>query len=380
MKKKVCLRMSNATPIDHRFSCPHCVQPFSGHSGLAYHLLNKVCGDFGEVNRDYLEKIKTLPPAKQPISDGKPQVHVFLNSSNGSSPAPAPMSTPVRNQHPSSQPPPSTPTLNGELPLGTPRPKDMSHLTAPQVEALLAELRRAELDFKGKIDSVNSSGLDEAEAQKKLTSLRNSYACKQSTIRKKYGIKLRQRRNQAEMDAERERMGYGGAPRMTTPRPDQHSDKRARINANGDAATTQSSQPEAPRLKQVAVSEMGGGLTGSNATAATEDPTMSMSQPTRPTQAAEAIRPPPSTYQQGSHRVEIHDPSAPRRFTSSAPTAVAPTQRGVANTAEELLQRMGGRDVETISSDSESESDSDSDSDSSTDDDEPSVVKAERFD
>ncbi|KAF6796395.1 hypothetical protein CSOJ01_13213 [Colletotrichum sojae] len=391
MKKKVCLRMSgNVTPVDHRFSCPHCVQPFSGHSGLSYHLLNKVCGDFGEVDRNYLEKIKTLPPIKRPASDGTPtHGSVFLNSTNSGSPAPGPMATPLRTQQQPAQPSPSTPTLNGEVPLGTPRPKDMSHLTEAQVEALLSELRRAELDFKAKIDAVHGSGLDETEAQKKLTSLRNSFACKQSTIRKKYGIKLRERRNRAMMDAERERMGYGGAPRISTPRADQHADKRARINANGDAALTQSSRPEAPPVKQVAVSDMGGGLTGSNATAAMEDPTMSMSQPTRPTQAAEATRPPPSTYQQANHRVELHEPSAPRRFTSSAPANTSDAasgsgtiepEPGVIYTAEELLQKMGRdtRIVQTTSSDSESDSDSDSDSDSSTDDDQPSVVKTER--
>lgn len=331
-------------------------------------MMNKVCGDFGPVSKEMVQNVKTIPGAAASsysapgapgmVSKKRPHVE-YYTAFQSQSPAPSQVpqvqvQTPQHqsmSQVPTSTPQSSFPNNNQPAPLGTPRAKDMAHLTGPQIEALLSELRRAEEDFKFKIADAKKLGLTEEDTTKKLTSLRNSFACKQSTIRKKYGIKLRERRGRAEMEAERDTMGYGSTPRMGTPASsDKHADKRARVNDAGDASVTQSQEPpsQSTPIKQVAVADIGGGLAGSNATAATEDPTMA-SQPT-------------SSFQQGNYHVQTYEPAK-----KTSPTKVP----GGTMTAQELLRQMNGPiEIDSSSSSSESESsDSDSDSDSGTEED-----------
>ncbi|KAF4815762.1 hypothetical protein CGCSCA5_v007065 [Colletotrichum siamense] len=373
VKKRLCLRPLVALGnSDHLLLCPHCGQSFNGHAGLQYHMMNKVCGDFGPVSKEMVQNVKTIPGAAASsysapgapgmVSKKRPRVE-YYTASQSQSPAPSQVpqvqvQTPQHqsmSQVPTSTPQSSFPNNHQPAPLGTPRAKDMAHLTGPQIEALLSELRRAEEDFKFKIADAKKLGLTEEDTTKKLTSLRNSFACKQSTIRKKYGIKLRERRGRAEMEAERDMMGYGSTPRMGTPASsDKHADKRARVNGAGDASVTQSQEPpsQSTPIKQVAVADIGGGLTGSNATAATEDPTMA-SQPPRSSQ-------PTSSFQQGGYRVQTYEPAK-----KTSPTKVP----GGSMTAQELLRQMNGPiEIDSSSSSSESES-SDSDSDTGTEED-----------
>ncbi|GKT83790.1 hypothetical protein Ct61P_01640 [Colletotrichum tofieldiae] len=279
--------------------------------GLQYHMLNKVCGDFGEVIKERIVATQPPsnlnPPTKRPAPDTAPtyQQPGTLDSSCGHADT-----SRSAAQNPGQQ-------LAGRA-LGTPQAKDMAHLTAHQIQALQGELRLAEETFKMKINDTQRAGGDPDEVQKKLTSLKNSYACKQSTIRKKYGIRLRQRRGREEMEHERVRMGIPDhLPRATaTPTRDVHADKRARINGDGDATTTRDSRQGTP-IKTVAVTEMGNGLNGSNATVATKDPTLSTSQAAGTSQG-ESSRP-SSSYQQGNYRVEVHLPSPSKGPNSAAP-------------------------------------------------------------
>uniref|UniRef100_L2FDQ0 Uncharacterized protein n=1 Tax=Colletotrichum fructicola (strain Nara gc5) TaxID=1213859 RepID=L2FDQ0_COLFN len=324
VKKRLCLRPLVALGnSDHLLLCPHCGQSFNGHAGLQYHMMNKVCGDFGPVSKEMVQNVKTIPGAAASsysapgapgmVSKKRPRVEYYTASQN-QSPAPSQVpqvqvQTPQHqsmSQVPTSTPQSSFPSSNQPAPLGTPRAKDMAHLTGPQIEALLSELRRAEEDFKFKIADAKKLGLTEEDTTKKLTSLRNSFACKQSTIRKKYGIKLRERRGRAEMEAERDMMGYGSTPRMGTPASsDKHADKRARVNGAGDASPT-------------------------------------------------------SSFQQGGYRVQTYEPAK-----KTSPTKVP----GGTMTAQELLRQMNGPiEIDSSSSSSESES-SDSDSDSGTEED-----------
>ncbi|KAL0936082.1 uncharacterized protein CTRU02_208297 [Colletotrichum truncatum] len=382
LKQKVCLKppatIGNSEQI---LACPHCGQSFGGVAGIQYHMLSKVCGDFGEITKEMVAAVKPMPrtawragsvnelnrPTKRSAPDSTP---VYISSSNNS-PAPREMPSSML-QTPKAVPSSMNTARSEDLPLGTPRPKDMSHLTAHQIESLMGDLRRAEEDFKAKIDKAQASGESEDKIAKRLTSLRNSYACKQSTIRKKYGIKLRERRGRAEMDAERERMGYGAVARQETQgSEDKHADKRARVNDAGDATTTKT---QGTPLKQVAVADIGSGLTGSNATAATEDPTASTSQAPRASQD-ETSRRPSSSYQQGNHRVEIHVPSpTKRRFVSAAadgtpisnlPPSKSPPKvsSGGTMTADELLRQIRGGNTDSSESDSDSDSSSDDDGD-----------------
>ncbi|KAF9869730.1 hypothetical protein CkaCkLH20_12773 [Colletotrichum karsti] len=399
VKKRICTRaLARVNASGDILLCPHCGQSFGAHYGLQYHMMNKVCGDFGPVTKEDCQNIRSMPgpPAnasygfnpstKRPAPDSTPTQYTASSSPAPSQTPAYVMQTPQSQSVPSSQSTPASIQIAGiqKPPLGTPQAKDMAHLTASQVQCLLGDLLRAEEDFKSKIATAKGLGLSEAELEKKMQSFRNSYACKQSTVRKKYGIRLRERRGRAEMVAERDQMGYGTGPRLGTPGAsqtngaDKHADKRARVNGAGDAAVTsieeQTPQPQRTPIKQVAVADIGGGLTGSNATAAMEDPTMSMSQPPQPSQA-ESSRP-SSSYTQGNYRVQVHVPSPSTKKILAGgpkgpPNASSPSkQQSAGMTAQELLRQMSG-DVQVIddsSSSSEAESDFDSDSDSGTDD------------
>ncbi|UQC79333.1 uncharacterized protein CLUP02_04812 [Colletotrichum lupini] len=370
VKKKICVKtapLSKST--SEAYVCPHCAQRFGGMAGLVYHRLNKVCGDFDEVIKDDIASIPKAslplpvlnPPVKRPAPDSAP----MYVASGSNSPAYSNTQTP---RAPSS----SQAVDLSDAPLGTPQHKDMAHLTVHQIEALKAELQLAEEGFKIKIEAAQKAGGDPDELQKKLVGFRNSYACKQSTIRKKYGIKLRQRRNREEMELERQRMGMpDGVPRaIPTPSKEGHADKRARLNGNGDASATQTPRDLTP-IQTVAVTDMANGLNGSNATAATQDPTasMSMSQPAASAQPV-ASRPPPSTYHQGNYKVEVHVPSPSKKVGSAPPdesaldaTPSRPSSNG-GMTALQLLKQVGGDarapiDLDDVESSSESDSSSD---------------------
>ncbi|KAJ0160889.1 hypothetical protein CTA2_7124 [Colletotrichum tanaceti] len=338
IRKMICNKPPAAVgPGGTRYVCPHCVQTFSGLSGMQYHLLNKVCGDFGETSKVQIAAIppqsNTMrpaasslnPPTKRPAPDMTP---TYI-SSNSSSPAPQHSSmapgatpTPTQTQTPRTAPPGTqTPGSSQAKPLGMPDAKDMTHLTAQQIESLREELRVAEEHYSLKIRDTNRLGIELAEIHKRQTSLKNTYACRQSTIRKKYGIRLRNRRGREEMEHERVRLGIPKnlTPKtdradMGTPSRDVHTAKRARIDDDGDAATTttQDSRQDTP-IETVGVTEMGNGLAGSNATAAMEDPTSRLSQAARPRSSQGEHSRPSSPYQQGNYRIEVHVPSPSKR-------------------------------------------------------------------
>jgi hypothetical protein len=187
---------------------------------------------------------------------------------------------------------------------------------------------------------------DENLRRVKIEGLRNSFGTKQSMIRKKFGVRLRERRTKAEITAERERLGIKraererakasvGAQRQNsspstnvdgTPRPtvasgwtaantpkanvwDEHDAKRRRLDGSGGYQTPYKSvADDTPSRKTLSVSEIGGGLAGAAATAAMHDPTLPpTSQPTR-------------IYEQSSARIEIHEPSVAGRPVVKAET------------------------------------------------------------
>lgn len=150
-------------------------------------------------------------------------------------------------------------------------------------------MRRAEDNLKNKIDEAKRSW-DPADLERRLSSLRNSHATKQSQIRKKYGIRLRTRRGPSAMIEERLRVGLpadlpakkhatpGMADGMTPP-----PNGSQALNTNGkrplysEGGVQPSPSPSHPPVKKLAVSELTGGLGGTSATAAMQDPTAAMS-------------------------------------------------------------------------------------------------------
>ncbi|GKT48176.1 uncharacterized protein ColSpa_08357 [Colletotrichum spaethianum] len=234
-------------PGGETYVCPFCAQRLSILGALQYHMLNKICGDFGDIKREQI--LPTKPPAGlNPHTKRRaPDNAATYVSSGSNSPAPQyPPAPPAATQTPRTARPSAQPGMSPNVPLGTPQAKDMSHLTAHQIEALKGELRLAEESFKMKINDTQKSGGDPDEVQKKLTSLRNSYACKQSTIRKKYGIKLRQRRGLATEDPT---LSTSQAPKTSqgeSSRPSssyQHGSYRVEVHLPSPSKQTKSASP-----------------------------------------------------------------------------------------------------------------------------------------
>ncbi len=205
------------------------------------------------------------------------------------------------------------------------------------MEALNAELLQAEEQYSGRFREAEAI-TDPEQRRVRLESLRNTFGTKQSMIRKKYGVRLRERRTRTEIQAERERMGRNPLKSETgsqSPAPAQqpstsvwtaankvvHTDladgstpslKRRRVD-EGDAYDSPHRQQLGLTTK---VSEMAGGLTASSATAAVHDPTLP------------AASTPSRTYQQAGARVEIHLPS---KSSPSKPSSAAASKSGALN-------------------------------------------------
>jgi hypothetical protein len=215
-----------------------------------------------------------------------------------------------------------------------------------QLQAMNDELHQAEENYAPRF--AQASLIPDENARKaRLEGLRNSFGTKQSMIRKKYGVRLRERRTKAEIMAERERLGiqkaerervkrgpasaaYSSSPSTSvdptsrpalgsgwtaanTPRAnaawEEHDAKRRRMDDGGNYQTPYKVVADGtPSRKPLPVSEIGGGLSGSAATAAMHDPTMPPgSQPTK-------------VYEQAGVRVQIHEPHRPANGPATAGT------------------------------------------------------------
>ncbi|KAK6841878.1 hypothetical protein PG987_002738 [Apiospora arundinis] len=227
---------------------------------------------------------------------------------------------------------------------------------------------------------------DPEERRQKLEGLQNSFSTKQSIIRKRYGVRLRQRRTKEEIEAERIRLtGHIGTP---------GGGKRQRVDDGlGDTPSYVPSQkvPAAPAnnptvtpIKHLSVTDMNpSGLGGSSATAATADPTLSQQQQQ---QAQQSSPPPPprhnslASYQQNGYRVSRHvshstpqSPRSPVQPTSSFTPANINNRAVVESAADassnwgpkspSAATRSGKAAAPVVLDDDEASSDSDSDGD-----------------
>lgn len=82
-----------------------------------------------------------------------------------------------------------------------------AHLSPEQIAALQSELREAEVVFTERVRQARQAA-DPAGMRAKVDGFANSFSTKQSLIRKKYGVRLRQRRNKTEIQQERDRVHY----------------------------------------------------------------------------------------------------------------------------------------------------------------------------
>ncbi|KAK4155022.1 hypothetical protein C8A00DRAFT_32200 [Chaetomidium leptoderma] len=323
---------SQLPPTIHGFehSCPHCGQGFVVVNDLQAHLGNKACGDFGQ--QPSVSGGAGRPPRTAPAPQASPATI-----------APSASQTPTTNGVSKTQPQ-STPAHRSvaRAAAATPGSAGSSiaadpygHLTEEQMRKMNDELAGAEEKYAPRFAEAGLI-LDENLRRIRVEGLRNSFGTKQSMIRKKYGVRLRERRTKAEIQAERERMGlkkaekekakasagarppHGSSPSAkadlasrptggsgwtaaNTPRTNatwgEHDAKRRRTDEGGGYQTPYKSlADETPTRKTLSVSGIGGGLAGSSATAAAHDPTLPPgSQPAR-------------VYEQAGARVEIHEP------------------------------------------------------------------------
>ncbi|EWG37522.1 hypothetical protein FVEG_01108 [Fusarium verticillioides 7600] len=330
-KKSACHRVQ-ANDVVGRDVCLFCGCRFGSGGGLLYHEKSSVCGNHSRATAEMMRKLLVhlrpedpQPPVPDPSTGITriPYTQVPLQS----------MLSPTTWANSTiSQPPIGTPSRDsGRDPY--------AHLSPEDLKRFNDIMKSAEEKYGGLMKDALL--LDEPERTKKLASLKNSYNTKQSTTRKKFGIRLRERRTRGEIEAEEARLI--GTPSSTATPPataasdgDIRSRKRARTGDDQLPSSNATNRTQESPEKRVPMSEMGG-LSGSSATAELTDPTAYL------------------------------NPAQPR-YAPPKPAAIG-GQSGVLGSAERARPLMRGTldDPMPIDDDDNSETDSDSDSDSDGD-------------
>ncbi|OAA73835.1 hypothetical protein ISF_00736 [Cordyceps fumosorosea ARSEF 2679] len=174
-------------------NCLFCGQRFTGNGGLNYHTANSVCGIYTPEHTAVLTAF-------------------FVGAEQGwtkeQSAAPAPGS-----QTPVSRGRPETTTRVTPAPAPTPQSQEPSSSSSKDPFAALTPARRLELDTAlARVEQQYAESMKNAlklppEAQKhEIARLKNLYYNKMSMTRKKFGVRLRERRSKSAIDSERERM------------------------------------------------------------------------------------------------------------------------------------------------------------------------------
>ncbi|KAL7925112.1 hypothetical protein ACQKWADRAFT_285075 [Trichoderma austrokoningii] len=226
--------------------CVHCGCHFESPGGLSYHSKSDVCGKHDEEKKAQMTAILQQKAWSQPVIShaatppGMMPVHAAANAAH----------TPVWKQAPAA--PSSTPSPSGNDPY--------AKLSETDRIKFDAEMRGVD-EYYGNL-MREASKLPPGKRQEEIGKLKNRYNTKQSNTRKKYGIRLRERRSNADVGntsaAKRARTDDGPAGPIQP------------------AASSQSPFPsvkESPRMR-VPLSKMGG-LSVSSATAELVDPTAS---------------------------------------------------------------------------------------------------------
>lgn len=169
---------------------------------------------------------------------------------------------------------------------------------------------------------------DPVKRRTKVESLQNCLTTKQSMIRKKYGVRLRTRRTRAEIDKERSRLGLKHALTSLSLAVETPPAKRQRID-DGPNNTGRSSYfghdpqfqtPISPPTNHLSVSQINNsGLGGSAATAATTDPTASVTPSQLPPAEQQPAPNSLSSLQRKGYRVSSHVGQATQPASASPP-------------------------------------------------------------
>ncbi|KAF4418063.1 hypothetical protein FACUT_11870, partial [Fusarium acutatum] len=335
-KKSACNRVQ-AYDVVGRDVCLFCGCRFGSGGGLLYHEKSNVCGNHSRGTAEMMRKLL-----------------LHLRPENPQPPAPGPSTGITRipyNQVPLPSIQPQTTLAHSTTsyhPTGTPSRDSgrdpYAHLSPEDLKRFNDIMKNAEEKYGGLMR--DAALLDEPERSKRLASLKNSYNTKQSTTRKKFGIRLRERRTRGEIEAEEARLigtpsGTATPPATAASDGDIRSRKRVRTDDDQLRSSSATNRTQESSQKRVPMSEMGG-LSGSSATAELTDPTAYLN-PAQPRYA------PPKTAALGG-------------------------QSGVLGSAERTKPSMRGTVDDPMSIDDDDNSETDSDSDSDSDGDIPATI------
>ncbi|KAF4493310.1 hypothetical protein FAGAP_10567 [Fusarium agapanthi] len=335
-KKSACNRVQ-ADDVVGRDVCLFCGCKFGSGGGLLYHEKSSVCGNHSRGTAEMMRKLLVhlrpedpQPPVLDPVTGITriPYTQVPL-------PSIQPQTTWAHST--TTYPPTGTPSRDsGHDPY--------AHLSPEDLKRFNDIMKNAEEKYGGQMKEA--ALLDEPERSKRLASLKNSYNTKQSTTRKKFGIRLRERRTRGEIEAEQARLigtpsGTATPPATAASDGDIRSRKRARTDDDQLPSSSATNRTQESPQKRVPMSEMGG-LSGSSATAELTDPTAYL------------------------------NPAQPRYAPQK--TAALGGQSGVLGSAERTRPSMGGTLDDPMSIDDDDNSETDSESDSESDGDIPATI------
>ncbi|KAF7543613.1 hypothetical protein G7046_g9966 [Stylonectria norvegica] len=248
--------------------CANCGCRFGSGGGLAYHIKCQVCGTFTAE-----ESAKTLEAVEAFLARKNAQV----TSMTANYQAAQARGTPTASG--TGTPKHATPDSAAQSDWVTPGNDPYARLTPDQRREFEKEMKDAEEHYGTLMRQAMQ--LPEAQQFKQLASLKNRYNTKQSVTRKRYGIRLRERRTKDQIAAERGRL-FGSQSGPSLSGRDEPARKRVKLNEqeNSEAGKQLLVSPTDSPRKRVPMSEMGG-LSGSSATAETTDPTtlLTSSQP-----------------------------------------------------------------------------------------------------
>ncbi|KAJ4164259.1 hypothetical protein LMH87_005940 [Akanthomyces muscarius] len=300
--------------------CLFCGQQFTTVGGMTYHSRNHVCGRYAEEHADALWKLFTdadqLWKYRQATGEGSSQAYTssrgVWNSQNSTAATAAAASR-------------KTPAARPSSPQQLPSSKDpYGHLSPNSRQAFDTAMSIVEHKFAEEMKKAMKLPADAQRAE--IARVKNLFNNKQSMTRKKFGIRLRERRSRAEIEDERTRMlsSRSGTPASTGKRA--FSEVEGTPYSTGNRATSEvrgtsmstgehdsTSRQGSP--KRILLSEMGNGAPGSPRIADLTDPTSTsatppeVSQPSAPGTAGATPRPMPMSIA-GSYTAPVQAASS----------------------------------------------------------------------
>ncbi|OAA65533.1 Zinc finger, C2H2 [Niveomyces insectorum RCEF 264] len=250
MANHICEQRPADTRRGFKYACSMCGQGFTSTAGAQQHKSINACRGF------YVSPSAPLPVFIPPPDTRKEQY-------------PTNTATPPAQKAGRGRPPkypPAEPQAHGQArthavqaeaqrqssspAAPTPGRSPYAHLTDEQLNALNEELKTVEIMYAERMRQAELLD-DPVERRNRLEGLRNSFGTRQSIIRKRYGVRLRERRTRAEIDAERARMS-GRDPSFNA----------ATMTTTTVADWTSSSQRSTPASSQVVEGDIGGGYNG----------------------------------------------------------------------------------------------------------------------